>query len=497
MPHEPETPVAPDHAPAPPAAITPAHQAAIAPQASAATASPAAPGADTLEARIPPDVRALMGVLRAAGHDAFVVGGSIRDVMLGHEPLDWDLTTDADPDRLRALFPGARYENRFGTVVVTRDGVEYEITTYRTERDYDDHRRPTNVAFGATLAEDLARRDFTVNAMAFGHAAADADGSPARLEDPHGGRLDLDARLLRAVGDPDARFGEDALRMLRAVRLESMLGFSIDPPTLAAVSRHAPEASHLAGPRIGAELLLLLGAGSPGPGLRRLEATGLLAATIPELAAQRGIPQAKIPGDDLWDHTVRTVEAARPTRLARVAALLHDVGKPATFAEGRFHRHDVVGAGMADTVLERLAVTRELRERVVRLVRHHMFSYELTWSDAAVRRFIQRTGADLLDDLFDLRAADDAGSGVAADGPRVTDLRRRCREQLDARVPLRREDLAIDGNDVVAELGLAPGPRLGRILDRLTERVVDDPSLNERRRLLDLARAIDRNLEDR
>jgi tRNA nucleotidyltransferase (CCA-adding enzyme) len=438
-----------------------------------------------------------MAVLRASGHDAFVVGGSIRDVMLGHEPLDWDLTTDAEPERLRALFPGARYENRFGTVVVTRGGIEYEITTYRTERDYDDHRRPTSVAFGATLAEDLARRDFTVNAMAFGRAAADPEGTPAHLEDPHGGRADLDGRLLRAVGDPDARFGEDALRMLRAVRLEAMLGFAIDPPTLAAVGRHAPEASHLAGPRIGAELLLLLDAAPPGPGLRRLQETGLLQATIPELAAQRGIPQAKIAGDDLWDHTVRTVEAAPRTRVGRVAALLHDVGKPTTFADGHFHRHDIVGARIADAILERLAVSRDLRERVERLVRHHMFSYELTWSDAAVRRFIQRTGADLLDDLFDLRAADDAGSGVPADGPRIADLRRRCREQLDARVPLRREDLAIDGNDLMAVLGIVPGPRLGRILDRITERVVDDPTLNDRGRLLDLARAIDRNLEDR
>jgi tRNA nucleotidyltransferase (CCA-adding enzyme) len=458
---------------------------------------PQEPDAVRLEARIPQDVRDLTAVLRAAGHDAFVVGGSIRDVMLGHEPLDWDLTTDAEPERLRALFPGARYENRFGTVVVTRGGVEYEITTYRTERDYDDHRRPTNVAFGATLAEDLARRDFTVNAMAFGWTAADPEGAPAHLADPHGGRADLEGCLLRAVGDPDARFGEDALRMLRAVRLEAMLGFAIEPPTLAAVGRHAAEAAHLAGPRIGAELLLLLDAVAPGPGLRRLQETGLLDATIPELAAQRGIPQAKIPGDDLWDHTVRTVAAAPPTPVARVAALFHDVGKPTTFADGRFHRHDFVGAGIADAILERLAVSRDLRERVVRLVRHHMFSYETTWSDAAVRRFIQRTGADLLDDLFDLRASDDAGSGVPADGPRISDLRRRCREQLDANVPLRREDLAIDGDDVMEALGIAPGPRLGRILDRITERVVDDPALNDRGRLLALARAIDRNLEDR
>ncbi len=462
--------------------------------------------------RVPADARDLITTLRGDGHDAFVVGGSVRDVLAGREPLDWDLTTDADPDRLRDLFPGARYDNRFGTVVVTRGGVEYEITTYRTERDYDDHRRPSRVAFGATLDEDLARRDFTVNAMAFGWAAADADDAPARLVDPHGGRADLDARVLRAVGDPDARFGEDALRMLRAVRLAADPGFSIDPATLAAIERHAPEAARLSGARVGAELGRLLVAPIPSVGLRPMRETGLLAATIPELAAQRGIPQAKIPGDDLWDHSLRTVdaaaamrppaspedEAARDARLALVtAALLHDVGKPETFTDGHFHRHEATGAAIADAILGRLAVARGVRERVVRLVRHHMFSYEPAWSDAAVRRFIQRTGADLLDDLLDLRVADDIGSGLPVDGPMTAELRRRCRQQLDAQVPLRREDLAVDGNDVARALGIPPGPRLGRILDRLTERVVDDPGLNDRDGLLALARAIDTNLEDR
>ncbi|MCU0506461.1 MAG: HD domain-containing protein [Chloroflexi bacterium] len=183
--------------------------------------------------------------------------------------------------------------------------------------------------------------------------------------------------------------------------------------------------------------------------------------------------------------------------VARVAALLHDVGKPAAFADGRFHHHESVGAHMADAILGRLAFPRDIRERVVRLVRHHMFSYEPTWSDAAVRRFIRRVGGDLLDDLLDLRSADDVGSGLPADGPRTVELRRRCREQLDAKVPLGRGDLAVDGDDVARALGIAPGPRLGRILDRLTDRVVDDPALNERDTLLALARAIGRNLEER
>jgi putative nucleotidyltransferase with HDIG domain len=242
----------------------------------------------------------------------------------------------------------------------------------------------------------------------------------------------------------------------------------------------------------------------PSVGLRLLQETGLLAAVLPELTLQRGIPQAKIPGEDLWDHTVRTTDAAPaaavpPTAdvVPRLAALLHDVGKPATFADGRFIHHDAVGARMAAGILDRLRVPRETRERVVRLVRHHMFSYEPGWSDAAVRRFIGRVDPDLLDDLFDLRAADDVGSGLPADAPSMVELHQRCRDQLAASVPLRRADLAVDGRDVMAALGLAPGPRLGRILDRLVVRVVDDPELNTRRALLALARAIDRNLEDR
>ena len=466
-----------------------------------------------LPARIPPAVRGLMDALLGAGHDAYVVGGSVRDHLLGREPVDWDLTTDATPDDLRAIFPDARYENRFGTVVVMRDGIELEITTYRSERGYADHRRPDVVEFATTLTEDLARRDFTVNAIAWGVAAGAPADAPAGasadafgvLVDPFGGQEDLAAGVIRAVGDPEARFTEDALRMLRAVRLAATLGFRIDPTTREAIVRRAPDAALLSGERVGAEMQRILLAPRPSVGLRLLQETGLLAAVLPELTLQRGIPQAKTPGEDLWDHTIRTTDAApvrttgpEPTRaVPRLAALLHDVGKPATFADGRFIHHDAVGARMAAGILDRLRAPRETRERVVRLVRHHMFSYEPGWSDAAVRRFIGRVDPDLLDDLFDLRAADDVGSGLPADTPSMVELRRRCRDQLAASVPLRRADLAVDGRDLMAALGLAPGPRLGRILDRLVVRVVDDPELNTRRALLALARAIDRNLEDR
>ncbi len=442
-------------------------------------------GADPGRA-IPAEVLGLIEVLRTAGHSAWVVGGSLRDVLLGRTPADWDMTTDARPERIVALFPGAVYENRFGTVAVRRDVETFEITTFRSDHDYADFRRPHRVEFGRTIEVDLARRDFTVNALAWGGWP----GEPLELVDPYGGRADLEGRLLRAVGDPEARFGEDALRMIRAVRLAAALGFEIEPATLAAIETQAELVRHLSGERVAAELEKLLAAPLPSVGLRPLEATGLLRWISPDLAAQRGIPQNKVPGEDLWDHTVRTVDAARQDRpVVRLAALLHDIGKPATFVEGRFHGHESEGARLADELLRRLRFPRATTERVAHLIRHHMFIYESTWGDAAVRRFIAKIGRPALEELFELREADDVGSGMPADEHGLGELRVRVAGQLAAEVALDRADLLVDGDDLIAELGLEPGPLLGAILERLLDAVVEDPALNDRPTLLLLAQA--------
>jgi putative nucleotidyltransferase with HDIG domain len=455
-----------------------------------------AEAAEAVAAAVPGPVRDLMAALHAGGHAAYVVGGSIRDVLLGRDAADWDLATDAVPERILELVPDAVYENKFGTVGVRRiDGV-HEVTTFRVDHDYADHRRPHRVEFTTELTDDLARRDFTVNAMAWGVGRADgspAGGSPAggsqAFVDPHGGLADLAARRLRAVGDPEARFAEDALRMLRAVRLSTGLGLVIEPLTLEAIGARAALAGHLSGERIAAELEKLLAVERPSIGLRLLEQTGLLAVVLPELAAQRGVPQNKVRGEDLWDHTIRTVDAASADRpVVRLAALLHDIGKPATFADDHFHGHEVVGAEMAAELLRRLRVPRDTADRVVHLVRHHMFTYTDDWSDAAVRRFIRTIGTAAIDELILLRRADDVGSGLAPDG-RVDELRRRVQAQLAASVALDRSDLAVDGTDLMRELGLEPGPTLGRILDGLLERVVAEPSLNDRPTLLLLAQA--------
>jgi len=297
--------------------------------------------------------------------------------------------------------------------------------------------------------------------------------------------------VLRAVGDPDARFREDALRMVRAVRLATTLGFAIEPGTVDAIGANAPLVAHLSGERLAAELSKLLAAPRPSVGLRIAEETGLLAVFAPELAAQRGIAQNKVPGEDLWDHTLRTVDAAPADRpVVRLAALVHDIGKPATLADGHFHHHDVVGAEQASVLLRRLRYPRAVAEEVAHLVRHHMFTADPDASDAAIRRFIKRIGRANLDGLFALRRADDVGSGRAPEDPRLVGFRARIDAELAAEAALDRYALRIDGTDLIRELGLQPGPALGRLLDALVERVIADPALNERGSLLLLAQGM-------
>ena len=438
---------------------------------------------------VPTAVVDVMDRLHAAGHAAYVVGGSLRDALGGRDPADWDLATDALPERLVALLHGSVYENRFGTVAVRREDDVYEITTFRTEHEYADFRRPHKVEFGTDIVADLARRDFTVNAIAWGRGATGVE--PRALVDPFGGLGDLERRVLRAVGDPDARFREDALRMIRAVRLAATLGFAIEPATLEAVRANAELVGHLSGERVGAELEKLLAAPAPSVGLRLAQETGLLAVIAPELARQPGIRQNKLPGEDLWDHTLRTVDAAPASRpVVRLAALVHDIGKPATLADGHFHHHDVVGARLAESWLRRLRLPRAAADDVAHLVRHHMFWPDPGLSDAAIRRFLKRVGARHLDNLFALRRADDIGSGMPPDDPDILWFRERLEAELAAEAALDRYALVVDGDDLMRELGLDPGPRLGRMIDDLVERVIMDPALNERATLQLLAQGM-------
>ena len=433
-----------------------------------------------------PDAMRVMGALWEHGHAAFLVGGGVRDGLLGRDTDNWDLSTDATPDELLALFPDGTYQNRFGTVLVPP---AIEVTTFRRDHRYGDHRRPDEVTFTTDPVEDLARRDFTVNAIAWGRGASSSE--PAFL-DPSDGRHDLEEGLLRAVGDPDTRFDEDALRMLRAARLAAQVDLSIEAQTLAAIGRHAADVRLVSSERIGAEIGRILRSPVPSVGLRILETTGLLAAILPPLARQRGLRQDKIPGHDLWDHTLLAVDTAaalRPSdaRLA-MAALLHDSGKPETFADGHFIGHAAAGGAIARGWLSRIAYPSKDAEHVARLIEEHMFEYSPKWSDAAVRRFMRRVGVNLVDDLLALRQADNVGSGNLADAGHLAELRGRVDAQREGHAPLALADLSVDGSDLLAELGGTPGPWLGQLLDRLLESVVNDPTRNTRQRLLADAR---------
>ncbi len=443
--------------------------------------------------RIPSHVTAILETLWSAGHGGYVVGGALRDTLMGREAIDWDVATDARPERLLALFPGAHYENCFGTVLVPAEpGGAVEVTTFRRDIEYRDRRRPDRVEFSDSLEEDLARRDFTINALAYGRAASD-DGPELRLVDPSGGQGDLTARIIRAVGDPSERFDEDALRLLRAVRLATLLDFEIEPATLVALRQAALHAAEVSPERVGQELRKMLAVPAPARGFRLLAETGLLAPLFPLLARQIGMAQQKAPGVDLWEHTLRTLDAAARLapgdRTLAMAALFHDCGKPETWADGHYIGHDDVGARRAADLLRRMAVPRREAEPIVDLVRWHMFGYESRWSDAAVRRFIQKVGRETLPRLLMLREADNLGSGEPADAGGVDELRERVAAELERGVPLTVRDLAVDGDDLQEAIGLPPGPSLGAILDRLLETVIADPERNEPETLLADVRA--------
>jgi putative nucleotidyltransferase with HDIG domain len=443
-------------------------------------------------AELPATVEHVLGTLRAAGHDAVLVGGAVRDQLLGlpHGTWDWDAATSATPEQVAALFEHSTWENRFGTVTV-RGLPPVEVTSYRAEGAYRDGRRPDEVRFGVSLVDDLSRRDFTVNAIAW--MPTDLAARRGRLVDPAGGAEDLRRGVLRTVGDPRDRFREDALRLIRAARLAARFDLALDPATEAAARELAGTAAGVSGERARDELSRMLAIHpAPSRALALLERLGLLAVILPELAALRGVPQEKrVPGDAL-DHTLAAIDAV-PTDApgdTRLAALLHDIGKASTLGEGHFFDHERVGAELARRVLERLRVARTRVERIVAVIEHHMYHYEPAWTDAAVRRFVRRLAVVDRDLLFALRRADNLASGVGEAGVRnQAELEARIAGEL-ARQPelLLQRRLAIDGHDLQEALGLSPGPRVGEILERLSEVALDDPGRNDRETLLSLAR---------
>jgi tRNA nucleotidyltransferase (CCA-adding enzyme) len=455
--------------------------------------------------RIPAEVVALCRRLRDAGHEAHLVGGGIRDLLLGRKPADFDVATSARPEEVLSLF-GSTFAIptglQHGTVTVlvgqgeSRHAVE--VTTFRGEGEYLDGRRPSSVSYVSSLAEDLSRRDFTMNAVGY-------DPLDDRLTDPFDGRGDLERRLIRAVGDPLQRFREDGLRPMRAVRQATQLEFTIDPPTLAAIGETLDVFRKVSVERIRDELFKLLAGPKPSYGLDLMRTTGLLGEVLPELLEGVGITQNRFHKFDVYRHTLSVVDNTRGEReglaILRLGALLHDIGKPRARqpregapGEYSFFKHEYVGADMADAIGRRLKLSVADRERIVAIVANHMFFYSPDWTDGTVRRFVRRVGSDAIPALFALREGDIAGRGFGEDPDvELGELRRRVAEVAASDAAMRITDLAIDGKDVMRILGIAPGRIVGVVLERLLERVLDDPSLNDADRLAALVPEVARD----
>ncbi len=425
------------------------------------------------------------------GYEAYLVGGCVRDILRGTEPKDYDIATDARPEEILKLFPDSKYENEFGTVLVKTGSEEealkvVEATTFRIEGKYADYRHPEEVKFAKTIEEDLGRRDFTVNAMALNLKILNFK-LETDLVDPYGGKNDLKYKIIRAVGKPEKRFSEDALRLMRAVRFAMELNFVIEKETLLALKRHAALLAEIAEERIRDELVKIIMTPMAADGIFLLEETGLLEHVIPELREGIGCAQNKHHVYEVFEHNVRALEYAAQKNYSleiRLAALLHDVGKPrakrGVGENATFYNHEMVGARMAKEVMRRLKFPHMATEKVRHLVRYHMFYYNVDEVSASgVRRFIARVGVENIDDILKVREADRIGSKV----PKAFPYKLRHLLFMIEKVrhdPVHPKMLALNGDDVMRLLDIPAGPKVGQVLFILLEEVLDNPKRNDK-----------------
>jgi tRNA nucleotidyltransferase (CCA-adding enzyme) len=454
-----------------------------------------------LQAAVPLEVRELCQRLREAGHRSWLVGGCVRDELLREAGEagathrgDWDIATSALPDQVTKLFRRVIPTGiQHGTVTVLMREGQYEVTTLRGETTYSDGRRPDAVYFVDDIKDDLARRDFTINAIAY-------DVLEDRLIDPFDGANDLARRTLRAVGVASERFAEDGLRVLRGARFAATLELEIEPETARAIEPSLGSYRKVSAERIRDEWLKTMKAKKPSRAFEIMKDHGLLAITAPEMLESVGCEQNKYHAFDVWGHAMSCLDASPRTSVPvlRVAALLHDVGKPRSRAfsdktnDYTFYEHERIGAELVEPLLSRLRFSNEERQHIVALVRHHLICYDSTWSDAAVRRWIRRVTPELVPDLYVLNEADVRGKGrdASADLAALSALKLHVDRILKAGAAFSIKDLAIDGRVLMQELGMKPGPDLGRILKALLDEVVDDPSKNQRDLLLERARLL-------
>jgi len=435
--------------------------------------------------RIPSEISLVGDELRKAGFESYLVGGCVRDLIIGREPKDWDITTNATPEQIQTIFPESFYENDYGTVGIKTGSADerlsiIEVTPFRIESGYSDKRRPDKVEFGTSLLEDLARRDFTINAMAL-------DDSQGHLIDPYEGQKDIKDKIVRAVGNASERFNEDALRMLRAVRFVAELDFGIDGKTAEAISENNKHLSHISCERIRDEFVRILESGQPMNAIILAQRLGILEFISTDLIRAIGIEQNQAHSYDVFEHLLRAVQHAADKNFnleVRLACLFHDVSKTETRRHSdekndwSFHSHEVVGSRVVRKILEDLRFSRETVEKVVKLVRWHMFfsdPEQITLS--AVRRMIKNVGEENIWDLLNVRICDRIGTGRPKEQPfRFRKYKAMVEQAL--RDPISVSMLKTDGNHIMEKFHMKPGPRIGAVLNALLEEILDEPDLN-------------------
>ena len=434
---------------------------------------------------VPLEVRTVAEGLRNEGYEAYLVGGCVRDLLIGRSPKDWDITTNAKPEDIQRIFPESFYENDFGTVGVKTESEDptlsvIEVTPYRTESEYTDKRRPDAVTFGDSIEEDLARRDFTINAIAL-------DESKGQILDPYKGQKDIEAKVLKTVGIPTERFEEDALRLMRAVRLVAELEFALDAETAAGIQEKAQNLKLISRERIRDEFVRILESPQPMMALVLAQQLGILEHIAPDLIRGIGVDQNQAHSYDVFEHNLRAMQHAADKEWPldiRLAALFHDIAKPETRRRSdekndwTFHGHEVVGSRVARKALEDLRFSRETIEKVSKLVRWHMFfsdPEQITLS--AVRRMIQNVGEENIEDLLNIRICDRVGTGRPKEQPfRFRKYKAMVDEAL--RDPISVGMLKTDGTRIMKEFHVEPGPRIGYVLHALLEEVLEDPKRN-------------------
>ena len=458
-----------------------------------------------MEIKLPKEVKNILNKLDKSGFESYAVGGCIRDILLEKKPKDWDATTSAKPEQIQKIFPESFYKNKFGTVTVKtknnkKELKEIEITTFRTEQKYTDKRHPDKICFTDNLKKDLSRRDFTINALAI--------DKNDKITDLFNGKDDIEKRIIRAVGDPKKRFSEDALRMLRAIRLAIELNFEIEEKTFKAIKDNSGLLQMIAKERIRDEFIKMIMSKNPEKAIELLEESNLLEYIIPELKKGIGVSQNKHHIYTIYQHSVLSLQFAAKRNYnleVRLAALMHDIAKPqAKRGEGEnstFYNHDYLGAKFSIKILERLKFPRKIIEKVALLIRNHMFVYNVDEvTEAGVRRLLRRVGKENINDLINLRVADRLGSGV----PKAIPYKLRHLEYIIEKVsqdPISAKMLKINGNDLIKLLKIEPEPKLGLLIEALLSEALENPKINTKEKLskkaIELNKLSDKKLKEK